>query len=212
MNDTPKSFSEETLLAFADGTLAGDQAKAVEAAVVRDPGLLETLRLLRLGSTAVAHAFDESLDEPLPPRLVLTARRAMPKIPERPARVRWIGLLAAGLAALAVGLGGGYLLRPAPGGYHTASEANLDPLSAHFEMTLLSALDNGKPGEAFDYAAEGIGKGRIELGDSFRTTFGSECRAFRRHESRGAVETAEDGIACRGADQAWNMMTLSTTP
>jgi hypothetical protein len=212
MNDTSKRFSEETLLAFADGTLAGDQAKAVEAALARDPGLQETLRLLRLGSTAVAHAFDQTLDEPLPARLLETARRPLPEGPERRAGGRWIGVLAACLAALAIGLGTGYFLRAGPGGYSPASEATLDPLSAHFQMTLLSALDSGKPGEAFDYAAEGAGKGKIELGDSFRTAFGSECREFRRLETRGTTESAEDGIACRGADQAWNMMMLSARP
>ena len=213
MSDNQTSLSEETLLAFADGDLQGEEARAVETVCSQDQTLRETVRLLRLGSTAVGQAFDQSLNEPIPDRLLAAARGAGLRKVEDSRRRRfaaaWVWGLAASLAAFAVGLGSSSLLYPSSHGYSPASEAPLDPLTARFEVTLLGALDKGVEGQLFPYASKDVGEGAIELGRSFTTAFGSECREFRRQEARGKLQISDSGIACRGANRAWSMMILS---
>lgn len=81
-------ISEETLLALADGDLQGEEAAAIEAAVSQDPALRDALRRLRLSSAGIAQAFDQTLDEPVPERLLAAARAAGSQ------RVRARGILA----------------------------------------------------------------------------------------------------------------------
>lgn len=212
MSDNRPKFGEETLLAFADGDLRGEEARDIEVALSQDQSLRETVRLLRLGSAALAHAFDQSLNEAVPERLLAAARGAGSRAGERP-RPRllakpWLWGVAASLAAFAVGYGSSYLLYPSPDSYIPAAEAPLDPLTARFEMALLGALDMGKEGQLFSYASKDVGQGAIELGRSFTTASGSQCREFRRQETRGKQQLSDSGIACRGANKAWSMMIL----
>jgi hypothetical protein len=212
MNDYRTKFSEEALLAFADGDLRGEDARAIEAALSQDQTLRETVRLLRLGSSAVARAFNQPLSEPVPQRLLTVARGAGSRAGEHsrgPLAKSWVLGLAASLAAFAIGLGGGYLVRPSPHSYTPASEAASDPLTARFEMTLLGALDTGAEGQLFSYASKDAGEGVIVLGRSFTTASGSRCREFRRQETRGKQQQSDGGIACRGANRAWSMMILA---
>ena len=212
MNEHRTKFSEEILLAFADGDLRGEEARAVEAALVEDQALEETVRLLRRSSSAVSHAFDHSLNEPVPHRLLAVARGVGSGTGERPRRrpfaAAWVWGLAASLVAFAIGLGSGNLLYSPTRSYSPASEAALDPLTARFEVTLLGALDTGAEGQLFPYASKDVGEGAIEVGRSFATASGSQCREFRRQETRGKQQISDGGIACRGANRAWSMMIL----
>ena len=171
MNGNRTIISEETLLALADGDLQGEEAAAIEAAVSQDPALRDALRRLRLSSTGIAQAFDQTLDEPVPERLLAAARAAGSQKSPRarhPRTTPWVWGLAASLAAFAIGLGSSYLLFPASGGYIPAAEGPSDPLAARFEVTLQSALDNGTDGQIFPYASPDIGQGTIKLGRAIR--------------------------------------------
>ena len=203
--------SEETLLALADGDLQGEAAAVVEAAIAQDPALREALRRLRLSSTGIAQAFAQTLNEPVPDRLLAAARGAGPRKnpPARHRRVTpWAWGLAASLATFAIGLGSNYFLFPAPGGYIPAAEAPSDSLAARFEVTLRGALENGGDEQMFRYASPDVGQGTIKLGGRFTMASGSECREFWRQETSGTSQLSDHGIACRGANGSWSVMVL----
>ena len=219
------NLDPETLVAYVDKELTPEQAAAVEAALMHDAAARESVRLLRQSSAAAAHAFDGVLNEPLPGRLLLAAGVGAAETAARPRlagpgrarrRAGWTLPLAASLAALALGLAGGYELHGDGGlgsGYAQASAPAADPLANAFESTLLTALDGGRDGDSFAYAGNaGAGdKGRIELGAQFTTGFGTDCREFRRTETHSGVESRGSGLACRGADRSWSVMLLAGT-
>jgi hypothetical protein len=222
MNDLPLNLDPELLVAYVDKELPPAQMAAVEAALMHNGAARETVRQLRLSAAAAAHAYDAALNE-LPDRLLLAAGAGeLPPVPQmeprRPgARLRRLLPLTATLAALAIGLAGGYELRAlgvgvaGPGraeGYEPAAATPADLLAAAFESALLPALDGGAEGQAFAYAGKAGERGRIELGGRFTTGFGAECREFTRSESRNGVSGRAGGLACRGADRSWNVLLL----
>jgi hypothetical protein len=204
-------ISEETLLALADGDLQGEEAALIEAAISQDPALRDALRRLRLSSSGVAQAFDGKLDEAVPDRLLAAARghSTEKRQPARRPRIApWAWGLAASLAAFAIGLGSSDLLFPAAPGYIPAAESPSDALAARFEVTLRSALDDGKDDQTFVYASPDVGEGSIRLGSRFTMASGSPCREFWRQETRGSAQRSDHGIACRGANGSWSVMVL----
>src|ERR1700736_4408975 len=70
------TFSEETLMAYADGELDPATRAAVEAAMAGDPQLAQRVARHQRLRTRLSGAFDPVLDEPLPQRLLNTVRSA----------------------------------------------------------------------------------------------------------------------------------------
>lgn len=200
-------LDQDLLVAYVDGELPAERAAAVEKALIHDSEAWETVRLLRLSANAATRAFAPILEEAIPQRLIAAAgidpARAFPR--NRP---RWPLALAASLAALAIGLGGGYALRGQSSGYVPASLSAEDPLKARFEAALESLLDKGSDGASVAYESGTAGQGHIALGRAFVTEAGRPCLEFHRDETRGTNHTAADGIACRAADQSWSVMIL----
>jgi anti-sigma factor RsiW len=213
MNDLPLNLDQETLVAYVDKELPPAQAAAVEAALMQNAAAREIVRQLRFGAAATAHAYDAVLNEPVPDRLLLAAGvgGALPASRRPHWSMRRVLPLAAALAALAIGLVGGYELHAIRAdqveGYVPAA-AVVDPLNAAYESTLMPALESGAEGQAFAYTGAAEDHGSIKLGRRFTTGFGAECREFTRHETRGGSAQENAGIACRGADQSWNVMLL----
>jgi len=224
----PLNLDPELLVAYAGKELPPAEMAAVEAALMHNGAGRETVRQLRLSAAAAAHAYDAALNE-LPDRLLLAAGAGEPP----PARhmkphqqmeprhhsvaLRRLLPLAATLAALAIGLAGGYELRALgvgvagperAEGYAPAAAPPTDLLAAAFESALLPALDDGAQGQALAYAGKAGERGRIELGGRFTTVFGDECREFTRSESRDGVASRAGGVACRGADRSWTVLLL----
>jgi hypothetical protein len=228
MNDLPLNLDPELLVGYVDKELPPAEMAAVEAALMHSGAARETVRQLRLSAAAAAHAYDAALNE-LPDRLLLAAGAGeAPPIPQREPRLhmaprrrgaplRQLLPLAATLAALAIGLAGGYELRArgvgvagpeGAQGYAPAAAPPTDLLAAAFESALLPALDDGAQGQALAYAGKAGEQGRIELGRRFVTGFGAECREFTRSESRDGVASRAGGLACRSADGSWTVMLL----
>jgi hypothetical protein len=226
MNKQRISLDQDLLVAYVDGELPAAEAGAVEAALAHDEAARETVRLLRVSADVAARAFADMVDQPVPERLVTAARAGARHAGTQPRGVRqgaarWLLPIAASFAMLAIGLAGGYALRGAPDqaqvatstaggsgtgdGYRLAT-GEVDKLAASFEATLQGVLDSGAAGQSFAYRAPGVGDGRIELGRSFTTGFGTDCREFHRDETRGAARRASNGLACRSADGSWNAM------
>jgi hypothetical protein len=228
MNDLPLNLDPELLVAYVDKELPPAQMAAVEAALMHNGAARETVRQLRLSAAAAAHAYDAALNE-LPDRLLLAAKvgepppisQREPRLHMAPRRrvapLRRLLPLAATLAALAIGLAGGYELRArgvgvtgpeGAEGYAPAVAPATDLLAAAFESALLPALDDGAEGQALAYAGKAGERGRIELGRRFVTGFNVQCREFTRSESRDGVASRAGGLACRGADGGWSVMLL----
>ena len=116
---TPE-FTDEDLMAYADGQLPEERASALDLALSQDPSLAERLALFVETSAAAKEALAPMLDEPVPDELVANVRALAEKskpsatvtpFPPRPAnspaapsRSFWQVPLAAGLA-LIVGFG-----------------------------------------------------------------------------------------------------------
>jgi hypothetical protein len=182
----------------------------VEAVALRTPAEIEALGLKRGEFTRVSA---DSLDEPPPPHRVTAApgmqATEIPTIAPIGSRNtwRWLSPLAASVAALAVGVAGGYLFRDLSGGYVAAEAASVDPLVANYEVTLQGSLDsNAKSGRSFTYEAPGVGQGKITLGRSFLTSYSHVCREFSREEFRGTARNNGDGLACRVPGGGWNVV------
>ena len=203
------SLSPDILVAYVDGELPAEQMDMVEQTLGHDDAARETVRLLRLSADVAARAYAGVLDEPVPERLVTAARRAGAKASEASRRRQqpaWLMPLAASLAALILGLAGGYVWRDSNTGYVPAAASQADPLTASYEATLQGALDSGKSGQSFTYESQGLGDGRITLGRDFDTEARMACREFRRQERRAAAASTDNGIACRAGDGSWTVM------
>jgi anti-sigma factor RsiW len=74
-----RRFDDETLMRYADGTAAADDARALEAALPADAGLAARVAMFRRTAELARAALNEVLNEPVPRRLVdavMTAPRA----------------------------------------------------------------------------------------------------------------------------------------
>jgi anti-sigma factor RsiW len=206
------SFSDETLMAYADGELEPALAAEVEQAMRTDPAVEAAVRRHRLLRADVFAAFAGVLDEPVPERLQpaaapsapvhahlpdtggatvhsLEARRAAREAAVRPARAwpRW-GALA---ASLAVGVLAGALGWQALGGRQEAFARQDGALVARGELA--EALSRR-------LAAEPAGGDAMRLGVSFQARDGVYCRSF----TLGAT----GGLACRENGQ-WRIPVLA---
>ena len=66
--------SDETLIAYLDGELDGDERRHVDAWLEADPALRERLAALAQAGDLVRGAYADIVDEPIPERLIAAAR------------------------------------------------------------------------------------------------------------------------------------------
>lgn len=195
------NITEETLMAYVDGELDPPTRAAVDAAIASDPALARRVARQQALRQKLRAAFDGVLDEPVPDRLIVTARNAPAASPatkvtelvraraEKSARLerRWSwpqwGAMAASLV-LGVLLGQA-LLRPPADAPIVARNGRLVAQDALAEA-LSNQLASGQPIDA-----------RVALGLSFRSKSGEYCRTFVLREGQGLA-----GLACREGD-AW---------
>lgn len=160
---------DETLMAFADGTLPDEEALRVADAVEADPALAERVRLLAEGRRIAAGAFAAVLAEPVPARLI---EAAAPPAPAPANDNRWRGA-GTGVMGVALGLAAGLLLAailPAP------------PAAPGLPPAVVAALD-GRGGE-------------VRVAGTWRVEGGAYCRGFEAVEPGGALRglaCREDG-------------------
>lgn len=210
MTGNPAPIDQETLVAYVDNELPPERAAEVETALARDPEAQEIVRLMRLGGTAAAHAFDKALQEP-PPAHLLVALHGRGGLQgssgtRRARGLRWQLALAACLASLAIGFAGGLLERGVDKGYAPAAAKSEDALSADFDSALFVALSNGVSGRSYDYGSDATARGRLVLGRQFVSGFGSDCHEFDRLETRGSAQSHDGGIACQSDGGGWTVM------
>jgi hypothetical protein len=195
-----QEFGEETLMAYADGELDAETARALEAAAATDAQLAHRIAMFSrtrdiLGEVARARPL-EPLSPALGARVEETLRAARPAPSETvvpfPRRTvvapAYRPMAAAAALALAVGAAGGFLVSQATGARETGG---------------LSIAALGVPGisEALDTLPSGervtITEGEVSAIASFLNANGELCREFEF--DRTSRETVIS-VACRTAE------------
>ncbi|MGO9802455.1 MAG: anti-sigma factor family protein [Steroidobacteraceae bacterium] len=197
------TFSDEILSAYADGELDAATRAAVEAALASDPQLAQRSAAHRALRARLEQAFAPVLAEPVPERLLASARGAPARqrpsnvieLQRRP-RARWSwpqwGAMA---ASLVIGALLGPLLLRSPTG-NTPVDTRDGQMLAHgmLERALSEQLASTQPAAA-----------PVQVGVSFRARSGAYCRTFVMHD-----ESQLAGLACRERS-AWRVETLART-
>jgi hypothetical protein len=181
------TYSDDTLMAYADGELDPAERAAIEQAMRTDPAIAAAVERHRALRADVAAAFAGILDEPVPARLRPPAPANVVSLEAaREKRRRWSwpewGALA---ATLVVGVLAG---RMVPGG-GPAIAGNGSQVVARGELA--SALDRQVGGQ---------GNGAVKVGVSFAARDGAYCRSF--------VMGSSAGLACREGGQ-WRIPVLA---
>ena len=194
------TFSEETLMAYADNELDSQTRAAVETAMAADPELARRVAQHKALKRQLSAAFDKVLDEPAPQRLINAvrsapvARRENNVIPlRRKPAPRWSWPQWASLAAsLVIGVLIGQRLLHIPGaGPITSRDGRLfasGVLARSLSDQLASAQTDETP---------------VRIGVSFKSKDGDYCRTFTVRQS-----TTLAGLACREHED-WRVQVLA---
>lgn len=194
------SLSDETLMAYADGELSGEEARRVEAELKTRPELAATVEKQRQLRRQLDAAFAQPLHEDVPERLLRAVQDApvswqwrLMQFRRRIASRGFVLRTAVPVgAALACGLLLGIWLTPS--GVLRVENGNMvasGPLATALERQL---------------ASEQVPGGHIRVGMSFKSKDGRYCRTFARAEGTSSL----DGVACRDAN-GWSVAAVSTT-
>lgn len=191
-------FSDETVMAYADGELDAATRAALEAALPHDAHLAQRVARQHALRVRLKAAFDPVIDEPVPERLLAAARGAVrargDAVPLRraaPARWSWPqrGALAASLVL-------GVVLSPwlgrVPGGAPLVTHDGALQAGGALARALSEQL-----------AATQSAAAPVQIGVSFRARSGAFCRSFVLRD-----KSALAGVACREHD-AWQLQVLA---
>lgn len=198
-------FSDETLMAFADGELDAETERRLEEALAADEALAERLAIFLDSRALVASAMKPVADEPVPAALTASLQASIaaakananatetgtgnqsetvvPFTPRAPRRAvigsGWRTALAASVVGLAIGLGG-FLL-----GQSTSVGPDRQTAALHAALsTVPSGADTALMGEG----------GTLQMIASFRDGEGHLCREYELTAARSVTT----GIACHG--------------
>jgi hypothetical protein len=185
------SFSDEVLMAYADGELDAPLRAQIEEGTARDPELARRVRALQTLRNRVRSGFDPILNEPIPSRLIEATRTVVP-LRRKPLVGRAWPLWAALAASFVLGA---VLWRFAGPG--TASPWIVQGEGGlRAGGTLASALMT-------QLASTQDSKDEVQIGITFESKTGSYCRTFTLRQAVGAA-----GLACREGD-AWMIEVLA---
>jgi hypothetical protein len=194
------TFSEETLMAYADNELDSQTRAAVETAMAADPELARRVAQHKALRKQLRAAFDNVLDEPPPQRLIdavrsaPVARRENNVIPlRRKPATSWSWPQWASLAAsLVIGVLIGQRLLHTPGAGPITSRDGRLFASGVLARSLSEQLASTQTDET-----------PVRIGVSFKSKDGDYCRTFTVRQS-----TTLAGLACRDHDD-WRVQALA---
>lgn len=196
-------FSDEMLMAYADGELDLVTRAEIESAMAADPQVARAVERHRALAARLRAGYDGVLAEPVPEELAaLVARPSAAPVADlaamRAQRVgaRGLGRLpqwAALAASVVVGVLVGVLLTRSP---RPPYEAAGGALVAHGALDL--ALS--------DQLAATSGESGVAIGITFKNREGRFCRTFTMQR-----DAPVSGLACRGA-QHWAIEVLAAAP
>ena len=203
------SFSDETLMAYADGELDEHTRRVVEQAMRHDPAIAERIRKHKALRQNVFDAFARTLDEVVPQRLHAAARsgkvvhldsvrqvRTPPPLPmvEKPkwSWPEWGALAATLVVGVLAGVAG-------------SLGVGRDEQLAVFDNRAGALTAKGTLAKALSQQLAGSGARDqdIKVGISFLSKEGSYCRSF--------MLPTTAGLACRSGS-SWEIPVLTNGP
>jgi hypothetical protein len=189
-------FSQETLMAYADGELDVETRRAIEAEMAVDPQVAQEVEKHRALRADVGKAFAGVLTEQVPDRLLRTATKAQAAKTGSMPRRQWSWPEWTSIAAsLVIGVfAGRAMLQPDRASAIIASGIDGHVIASGALAQALSDQLSSEDGSA------------VDIGLSFRTKSGEYCRTFAARASNPVV-----GFACRDAE-VWRIDMLSTGP
>lgn len=226
--------TDERLMAFADGALPPDEARALEIMIAEDPALEARLRPFAMTGAPLAEVFDAIAAEPVPDRLLKTIaatparrtetrREAEPQ--RRPTAAHEPGFLArlfgagsggfsfanaaAALALVVAGGAAGWTLAGNGGAtLGGASSGAVGELATNSrgEIVAVGALASALETQP---SSDTAGADGIVARSSFHTVSGDAiCREYRMSKS----DEKFGGVACRSSDGTWRIATHTRLP
>lgn len=196
-------FSDETLMAYADGELDATTRLAVEQAIRHDPSLAARVREHQVMRKNVFGAYASTLEEQVPFRLrqaarspkvihldTVRAQRAQPPAPERPrwALPEWGAIAASVVVGVLIGAAALHTLQ---GESHLTTEGGTLLATGRLNAALSGQL-----------AAAAMSEAGVRFGPSFVAKDGNYCRTF--------MLTGSAGLACRNGED-WKVPVMTAT-
>ncbi|KQW93873.1 hypothetical protein ASC94_15030 [Massilia sp. Root418] len=221
------SFTDDTLMAYADGELAEPARSEVERAMRGDPALAARVAQHQALRADVFAAFAPIADEAVPPALLaaampdkvsdLGAARAARSETRSATRRRWAwqewGAIAASLSvgvlvgSLVLGGGGSQAGQGGAGGNNGGASLAGAGTGAGAAVALGAdgaPVAQGRLAEALSTQLAGAGaspdNGAVRIGVTFAAADGALCRSF--------IAGASAGLACRSGEQ-WKLAVLA---
>lgn len=219
---------DELLMAYADGELTPDEAKALEQLLTQDPMLRVRLEPFVETRMRLAYVFEPALHEPVPDRLIAAIAKASaaPAVRE-PAKPSLYQRLRESVSNLAETL--------APGGRMTPAFAigaiallltstaigwavgRFTAPSGLIQVAGSELLASGKLARALETRRSRVAAASETTGDmsimpvlSFRTQAGGICREYRITGEGSGPNFA--GLACRTGEGQWRLALHVETP
>lgn len=202
-----RRYSDEELMAYADGALPDAESRQVAAAARTDPELARRIAAYSRSRRVLQEAFAGRFDEAVPQRLLAALSRAPAERNDRsvppPTRRRpawaWLPLALAAMVIAAVGL---MMLWQAGGRGRDALPAVAGvPADA---ATLDLALERQASGVPTAGAIDGV---RYEIlpTATVQAEAGIYCREFESTVFQAAANQSARGLACRQASGHWQL-------
>ena len=205
-------FSEETLMAYADGELDVETRTAIEGEMAADADIARRVAQQLLLASRIGAAFDPVLREAVPDRLkdaaagsadatasvaagagtVIDLSKVRTAKPARPARWSWLQWSAIA-ASLVVGVLAGRIVLPDRPPAQMAVDGDGFVARGALERALSTQLASTQAGDA-----------PIRIGISFLSKSGEYCRTF-------ALANGLAGLGCK-AGPDWHLEVLARSP
>ncbi len=211
---------DEILLAFADGTLAAEDAERVARYLETDADACGLVGRLRRSGAIAAGAFDDVLNEPVPGQLIATVLGAPANVVglARPRRshlpaASWSRALAASLL-LSIGAASGYFAGMSSHPVAGRAVTGLDMLAAGSRLDLLAAgsrlaevLETQPSHRPSTIPVAGGGMVEAVVVATYRDGAGRYCREIELtpEDTPGADVALTMALACRPADGGWRL-------
>ena len=213
-------FSDELLMAYADGELKGNELARVEAFVRATPEAAARIAVFATTGRELADIFDKTMREPVPQQLIEAIYASEPGVHSgaravadnvipfarrqvsRPAVAgqSW-ALAAACVTAIAVGAGSYWSLKQASSAGETFATAQSSTGERVASVELASVLETAIGGTAVDKAIDGTAA-TIKPVFTFATASNGFCRQY---EIKRTAADPIGGVACRDAKGAWRV-------
>ena len=203
----------EMLVSYVDGQLEERETARVEEALAQDAEARETVRGLRESAELLRSAFNEALMTPLPSRVVASLDRTAVNRATRWRHWSWPAALAASIAMLFVGFGGGALMVDLRVEQKLAAHRALELADQQArDAALFEALEKSVSGEAVAWRNPDSGRvGEITPVRTFKNRQAQWCREYRAKEVLAETAEIQHAIACREPEGQWKTRAVLIT-